>query len=479
VLFRSFATINKGITYNSTLAATSNLNLNITGNVVGNVTGNLLGNSVGNLTGNVVGNVVGNLTGNVVATTITGSLTGSVAGNVTSSSAVITNATVTNLTVSNAQIAGGLVSAYTLTSTGPLYVASSGNFGGAVTANTVNAPFVGNAGAVLTGVLSSGAQNNITSATGLTTLLSTNGNVVSLVSNIATINNLSSSNLQATSGSITGASMLSTTSLVATGATALAGVAATMVTAPTIGNTGATIIGTLSTATQNSLAYANNLVGVGTVNSGTWQGNIVAPAYGGTGVNNGTSTLTVSGNWTINQSVASGAAPVFVGTNFTGNASGMTAGRVVNGVYSTDIWSNPAWITSLAWSKLSGTIPNVSTFNNDANYITSANLTTQLGLYIGSTQTWSQYTSSYCTFGTTYTNPYSRPIMIMYGYTTGSGTGGIQLYINGQVFPAAYDGFASNKKYMTPMLMIPANGNWKVTLNADYGQTLISCWIFQ
>ncbi len=44
---------------------------------------------------------------------------------------------------------------------------------------------------------------------------------------------------------------------------------------------------------------------------------ILNPASGGTGVDNGTNTLTISGgNYTINQSVASGASPTFGGANF-------------------------------------------------------------------------------------------------------------------------------------------------------------------
>jgi len=54
----------------------------------------------------------------------------------------------------------------------------------------------------------------------------------------------------------------------------------------------------------------------------TWQGNVVTGTYGGTGVNNGSNTLTLSGSYTLNQSVASGAAPTFTGTNFSGIPNG-------------------------------------------------------------------------------------------------------------------------------------------------------------
>lgn len=42
----------------------------------------------------------------------------------------------------------------------------------------------------------------------------------------------------------------------------------------------------------------------------------VSPTYGGTGVNNGSNTLTFSGSYTLDQSVASGSSPSFLGANF-------------------------------------------------------------------------------------------------------------------------------------------------------------------
>lgn len=55
----------------------------------------------------------------------------------------------------------------------------------------------------------------------------------------------------------------------------------------------------LSATTLGSGVTASSLTSVGTINSGTWNGTIVAPAYGGTGVNNGTSTITIGGNLTF------------------------------------------------------------------------------------------------------------------------------------------------------------------------------------
>lgn len=55
----------------------------------------------------------------------------------------------------------------------------------------------------------------------------------------------------------------------------------------------------LDSTTLGSGVVNSSLTSVGTINSGTWQGSIVAPTYGGTGVNNGTSTITIGGNLSV------------------------------------------------------------------------------------------------------------------------------------------------------------------------------------
>jgi hypothetical protein len=72
--------------------------------------------------------------------------------------------------------------------------------------------------------------------------------------------------------------------------------------------TGNTIdaVGTADRITVNadSIDIASTYVGqtsittLGTIGTGTWQGTIVDPTYGGTGVNNGTKTITLGGNFT-------------------------------------------------------------------------------------------------------------------------------------------------------------------------------------
>jgi hypothetical protein len=54
----------------------------------------------------------------------------------------------------------------------------------------------------------------------------------------------------------------------------------------------------LSATTLGSGVTGSSLTSVGTIGTGVWQGTIVGPIYGGTGVNNGSSTLTLAGNVT-------------------------------------------------------------------------------------------------------------------------------------------------------------------------------------
>jgi hypothetical protein len=64
------------------------------------------------------------------------------------------------------------------------------------------------------------------------------------------------------------------------------------------------VVGTANriTANADSIDIASTYVGqtsittLGTIGTGTWQGSIVGPTYGGTGVNNGSNTLTLAGN---------------------------------------------------------------------------------------------------------------------------------------------------------------------------------------
>jgi hypothetical protein len=74
----------------------------------------------------------------------------------------------------------------------------------------------------------------------------------------------------------------------------------------TITGTEFNVVGTLNRITVNpdSIDIASTYVGqssittLGTISAGTWQGDVVGPTYGGTGVNNGSKTITLGGNFT-------------------------------------------------------------------------------------------------------------------------------------------------------------------------------------
>jgi len=57
-------------------------------------------------------------------------------------------------------------------------------------------------------------------------------------------------------------------------------------------------------APSNASWSTNTLTWVGTYSGGTWNGNVISPNYGGTGVNNGTNTLTMGGNVTFSGAYA-------------------------------------------------------------------------------------------------------------------------------------------------------------------------------
>ena len=85
-------------------------------------------------------------------------------------------------------------------------------------------------------------------------------------------------------------------------------------------------------------------------------------------------------------SLTGGGASGTWGIDISGNAA-----TVTNGVYTTGSYANPAWISSLAYSKLTGAPTNVSAFTNDAGYITSGSLSG----YVQTTRTLSINGTSY------------------------------------------------------------------------------------
>jgi hypothetical protein len=375
-----FPLINQGITFNNTL-----LNTTINSNLVGNVTGNVIGN--------LTGNVAGSLTGLQVNTTNVYNT-----GDMTSGTAEIGTAVINNFSSGNVQISGGTATGLTnlQTTSGATtnlpgqvqvgYVTTSSstpssftnlnstNFSAtsarlnAVNASTVNAVSLGNVGTALTATngavttlvapnfSSSNVQISGGSLVGLTNLSGTN----------ITASSVNTNNAQISGGAISGVSILQTSSLISgaatlNGATTITGqltntytsspatfrllqadnfysgtVNALNVYATQLGNTGSAITGTLTTSAQP------NITQVGTINSGAWQGTVVQPQYGGTGVSNTHQLFVLGAARTLDQDVSSGAGPYFSGINFSGTATNLTAGK--GQVLDTTAW-NPTQAT--------------------------------------------------------------------------------------------------------------------------------------
>jgi len=304
-----FSYINQGITLNANLTST-NLNSNLTGNVVGNLSGNV----TGYLTGGVIGTFSGTASGTFAGAstgTFAGTSTGTFNGNASLTNASVTNQIVANFSSANVQLTGGNVIGMTS------ITGSSGQLT-TFTATTLNAT---------NGNLTSFnniTATNVTATTASTTNLSVNGtgNIATLNASTATVltstvanqtvANLKTANAQITGGAITTTPISGSTGVFTSLTTPV--IVANVINAVTIGNTGANLVGTLSSGAQTSIT------GVGTLTSGTWNASIVGPVYGGTGVNNGAYTITLGGSYLFNQNVAANTSPTFKATNITGIA---------------------------------------------------------------------------------------------------------------------------------------------------------------
>jgi hypothetical protein len=334
-LIPGFPIINTGITFNNNLAnvvINSNLVGNVFGNVVGSLTGNVLATTVAatTLTGNLVGTHYGAVTG-----TFSGNASGNFTGVVTATQANIATANITNLSSSSVQISSGNVTGLTNLSTANGTIttlstsgitATSGQITGlsninatAGTVTTLNSTNLQTSTATAqTANITTLTVGNVSATTSVTTNFST-GNAQITGGNVSAFS-LSSTNSQV-SGNLTVSSVFSTNTVgVSTSLINLYvnNTSANVIRAATIGNTGATLTGTLTSASQT------NITGVGTITTGAWQANVVAPAYGGTGINNGLNTLTLASSYTLNQPLSIGAGPSFVGTYFTGYAPNLS-----------------------------------------------------------------------------------------------------------------------------------------------------------
>ena len=134
---------------------------------------------------------------------------------------------------------------------------------------------------------------------------------------------------------------------------------------------------------KSPAAGSTSITTVGTLTAGTWNAAVIGPTYGGTGVNNGANTLTLSGgSYTLNQSVASGASPSFVGTNFSGTAASLSIGGTAATATTANALNtgNNYQVNSLGvGTPASGTAGEIRATNNVTAYYSDDNLKTRLG----------------------------------------------------------------------------------------------------
>jgi hypothetical protein len=85
------------------------------------------------------------------------------------------------------------------------------------------------------------------------------------------------------------------------------------------------------TLVNSSVATLSNLTSIGTIGTGVWQGTVVGPTYGGTGVNNGSDTITLGGNiLTAGAFVTSGANSLTLTTTGSTNVTLPTTGTLAS-----------------------------------------------------------------------------------------------------------------------------------------------------
>lgn len=167
---------------------------------------------------------------------------------------------------------------------------------------------------------------------------------------------------------------------------------------------------TTGTLINSAVTTLSSLASLGTITSGTWNGSVVQPTYGGTGVNNGSATVTLAGNL-----VTSGANSLTLTTSGATNVTLPTSGTLVNsavtaltslasiGTITTGVWNGTAITdTYLATISTAGKVSD-SALSSNVPLLNAANTFT--GVFTNSTNAAS-----------------SAPAVVISG-TTFSGTG--------------------------------------------------------
>ncbi len=109
-----------------------------------------------------------------------------------------------------------------------------------------------------------------------------------------------------------------------------------------------TVTGTTNAVIDIAATYVGqtSITTLGTITSGTWNGAIIGPTYGGTGINNGSSTITIAGNLSTASALSIDTAATvnqLFYTSATNTLSGLT--NQINSGLLTDGSGNISWVT--------------------------------------------------------------------------------------------------------------------------------------
>lgn len=150
----------------------------------------------------------------------------------------------------------------------------------------------------------------------------------------------------------------------------LATFGANALTLTTTGSTNVTFP-TSGTLITNAVSTLSSLNSIGTVIVGTWNATVVAPAYGGTGVNNSTNTITLAGNL-----ATTGTNSLTLATTGTTSVTLPTTGTLVNSAVST--LSSLASIGTITTGIWNGTIIDGAHGGTNNGFMTFTGPTTSL-----------------------------------------------------------------------------------------------------
>jgi hypothetical protein len=297
--------------------------------------------------------------------------------------------------ITGAGITGTILTGTNYITSPTIFATSSfnGNIAGNVSADLVESTTIRSAGisasSGYTGTLLTASQPNITGL-GTLTALNVNGNVTIVAAsatlngspiarigdpaNFSSINSTPIGNAVPSTGAFTTltASALTTTAALTSNGTIIA----STVQAGTLGNTGALLTGTLTTASQPNVTTASSLVSVANITTGTWSATTVQPQYGGTGVNNGTRTITLGGSltttaaWTLNQNVEINSSPTLRGTNFNSIPNGALTNNSIT-INGTSVALGGTYSASIVGS-LTGTANQITASASTGNITLSA-----------------------------------------------------------------------------------------------------------